>query len=76
MDLLVEGGGRRLPFEIKLHSAPRAEDARGLLRCMSDLGLRRGYVVYPGVESYSLGHGVTALSASTLLARPERLGRL
>jgi predicted AAA+ superfamily ATPase len=76
VDLLVEGGGRRLPFEIKLHSAPRAEDARGLLRCMSDLGLRRGYVVYPGVESYSLGHGVTALSASTLLAHPERLRRL
>jgi len=76
VDLLIEGGGRRLPFEIKLHSAPRAEDARGLLRCMSDLGLRRGYVVYPGMESYSLGHGVTALSASTMLARPERLGRL
>ena len=76
VDLPVEGRGKRLPFEIKLHSAPRAEDTRGLLRCMSDLGLRRGYVVYPGAQSYSLGHGVTALPASGLLARPERLGRL
>jgi predicted AAA+ superfamily ATPase len=76
VDLLVEGGGRRIPFEIKLHSAPRAEDARGLLRCMSDLGLRRGYVVYPGRAPYSLGHGVTALPAEPLLAHPERVVRL
>ncbi len=76
VDLLVEGGARRIPFEIKLHSAPRAEDARGLLRCMNDLGLRRGYLVYPGREPYSLGHGVTALPAEQLLARPERVARL
>ncbi len=76
VDLLIEGGGRRVPFEIKLHSAPRAEDARGLLRCMSALGLRRGYLVYPGAEPYSLGHGVTALPAERLLARPERVARL
>ena len=76
VDLLIEGGGRRIPFEIKLHSAPRAEDARGLLRCMSALELRRGYLVYPGAEPYSLGRGVTALPAEQLLARPERVARL
>jgi predicted AAA+ superfamily ATPase len=76
VDLLVEGGGKRIPFEIKRHSAPRAEDARGLLRCMTDLGLRRGYLVYPGREPYSLGHGVTTLPAAPLLAHPERVARL
>jgi predicted AAA+ superfamily ATPase len=76
VDLLVEGGGRQIPFEFKLHSAPKAEDARGLLRCMNDLGLRRGYLVYPGREPYSLGHGVTALPAQQLLAHPERVSRL
>lgn len=76
VDLLIEGGGRRVPFEIKLHSAPRAEDARGLLRCMSALRLPRGYLVYPGAEPYSLGHGVTALPAERLLAHPERVARL
>jgi hypothetical protein len=76
VDLLVEGGGARVPFEMKLHSAPTAEDARGLLRCMSDLALPRGYLVYPGRERYSLGRGVTALPAQALLADPERVARL
>jgi uncharacterized protein len=76
VDLLVESGGRRVPFEIKLHSAPGGDDARGLRRCMTDLGLPRGYLVHSGHESYSLGHGVTALSAKSLLARPERVARL
>ncbi len=76
VDLLVESGGKRVPFEIKLHSAPRAEDARGLRRCMSDLGLPRGYLVYPGTERYSLGQGMTALPAEPLLAHPERVARL
>ena len=76
MDLLIEAAGRRIPFEIKLHSAPRAEDARGLLRCMRDLGLRRGYLIYPGRERYSLGHGVTALPAEPPFARPRRAASL
>jgi hypothetical protein len=76
VDLVVETGGRRIPFEIKLHSAPGGEDIRGLLRCIKDLGLRRGYLVYPGREPYSLGPGVTALPAAHLLAHPERLARL
>ena len=76
VDLLVEAHGKRIPFEIKLHSAPRAEDAQGLLRCMSDLGAPRGYLVYPGRQPYSLGHGVTALPAAPLLAHPERVTRL
>jgi hypothetical protein len=38
---------------------------------MQDLALPRGYVVYPGREDYSLGDGVRALSAQTLLGRPR-----
>jgi hypothetical protein len=43
---------------------------------MADLELRRGYVLYPGPERYSLGGGVTALPAEALLARPSGLASL
>lgn len=76
VDLVIETDARRIPFEIKLHSAPRADDAASLRRCMRDLGLPRGYIVYPGRAPYSLGQGVTALPAEHLLARPERVTRL
>ena len=76
VDLLVETGSRLVPFEAKLHSAPGPDEARGLWRCMADLELSRGYVVYPGRERYSLGRGVTALPAQGLLGRPASLARL
>jgi predicted AAA+ superfamily ATPase len=76
VDLLVEAGSRLVPFEFKLHSAPGPDQARGLRRCMADLRLDRGYIVYPGGERYSVGGGVTVLPAEGLLARPERLRRL
>jgi predicted AAA+ superfamily ATPase len=69
VDLLIETGSRLIPFEAKLHSAPGAEDARGVARCMTDLQLTRGYVVYPGHERYSLGRGITALPARIILSR-------
>jgi hypothetical protein len=43
---------------------------------MADLNLARGYVVYPGRERYSLGHGVAALPAESLLGRSARLASL
>ncbi len=76
VDLLMDLGKRQVPFEIKLQSSPRAEDARGLRRCMDDLKLPRGYVVYPGPESYSLGGGLSALSAEKTLAHPDGVARL
>jgi hypothetical protein len=76
VDLLVETGSRLVPFEAKLHSAPGPDQARGLRRCMADLRLSRGYVVYAGRERYSLGQGVTALPAESLLGRPGNLARL
>lgn len=76
VDLLMDDGRRQVPFEIKLHSSPTIDDARGVLSCMKDLGLRRGYVIYPGREAYSLGHQVTALPAAQLLSRPQDVARL
>lgn len=76
VDLLVETGAGLVPFEFKLHGAPGAGEATGLRRCMADLRLERGYLVYPGRERYSLGEGVTAVPAGDILARPERLHAL
>lgn len=76
VDLLMDAGGRRVPFEIRLHSAPTPHEAQGLRRCMQDLGLSRGYLIYPGSSNYSLGAGITAVSASRLLSRPQDVLRL
>ena len=43
---------------------------------MHDLGLKHGYLIYPGKDSYSLGEGITVLSAEEVLADPESLLRL
>jgi len=71
VDLLIDHGRRRVPFEIKLHSAPTQDDARSVVACMRDLGLSKGYVIHAGRNEYSLGHNVTALPAEQLLSRPE-----
>ena len=76
VDLLMDVGERRVPFEIRLHSAPTPHDAEGLRRCMRDLGLSRGYLIYPGPRNYSLGSNITALSAGGLLGRPQDVLRL
>jgi hypothetical protein len=76
VDLLLRYGSRLIPVEIKLHSAPAPSDAVAVKRCMRDLGCKRGYVIYPGSDDYSLGGGVTALSAQQLLAKPRNIARL
>jgi predicted AAA+ superfamily ATPase len=76
VDLLIDTGRKLVPFEIKLHSAPNSADARGLKRCLELLDLRKGYVLYPGTEDFSLRDGVVALSAQKILAHPEDIPRL
>jgi predicted AAA+ superfamily ATPase len=76
VDLLWDLGERMVPFEIKLNSAPTAQDANGLRRCMKDLKLPRGYLIYPGKTSYSLGEKITALSAEKILSSPQEIARL
>lgn len=75
IDLLVDIGTKKIPFEIKLHSAPTAQDAGTLHQCMRDLKLTRGYLIHSGREHYSLGNGITALSAEKALSRPQALLR-
>ena len=45
-------------------------------RCMKDLELPRGYLIYPGRTSYSLGEHVTALSAEKILSSPQAIASL
>jgi len=58
-----------------LHSAPTSQDAGILQQCMRDLKLPRGYLVHSGRDHYSLGNGITALSAEKTLSRPQTLFR-
>jgi uncharacterized protein len=73
VDLLVDAGSGLLPIEIKLNTAPSAEDGAGLRRCMQDLGLKHGWLIYPGEHSYSLGGNVTAVPASLAMSGPAEL---
>jgi hypothetical protein len=76
VDLLIDTGRTLVPFEIKLHSAPTPQDTRGLHRCMQDVGLSRGYLLYPGDTEYSLGRGIIAVPVGRLLSRPQECVRL
>jgi len=76
VDLLMDLGSRRIPFEIKLHSAPGPDATQNLRRCMKDLALPHGYLIYSGENNYSLGEGVTALPAHYLLSHPQDVVRL
>ncbi|MGH2360503.1 MAG: DUF4143 domain-containing protein, partial [bacterium] len=70
VDLLVDAGAGLLPIEVKLHSAPTAEDVFSLRRCMQDLNLERGWLVYPGEQTYSLGGNITAVPVIRALSGP------
>ncbi len=76
VDLLIDMGSRLVPFEIKLNSRPASQDAESLRRCMHDLNLGHGYLIYPGKGSYSLGEGVTVVSAEEVLSTPRELTKL
>jgi predicted AAA+ superfamily ATPase len=73
VDLMIETGGRLIPIEIKLHSAPSNDHLKGMRKVMKDLGLRTGWVVYPGEEEYSIGHGVRAIGLSAVLLSPQKI---
>jgi predicted AAA+ superfamily ATPase len=58
VDLLLVHARRVVPIEIKLGAAVGPRDFVGLRQCMSDLGLKRGFVVYGGDEPRRLGGGI------------------
>lgn len=59
LDLLVMTGGRRLGFELKRTSAPRA--TRSMFSALDALGLDRLYVIYPGETRFPLHERIEAL---------------
>lgn len=61
VDLLLVHGRRVVPIEIKLGASVGPRDIAGLRQCMSDLGLRRGFVVYGGDEPRRVGGGIELL---------------
>lgn len=65
LDLLVLRGTQRWGFEIKRSSAPRM--SRSLHVAISDLGLTRASIVYPGTQRYALAEKVEAVPLAELL---------
>jgi hypothetical protein len=61
VDLLLAHGRRLVPIEVKLGVAVGPREVAGLRQCMTDLGLRRGFVVYGGDEPRRLGGGIELL---------------
>ena len=66
VDLLLVHGRRRVPIEIKLGAAVDPRTLTGLRRCMEDLGLRWGFVVYSGTERRSVGATIELLPWSEI----------
>lgn len=67
VDLLIETAGKLIPFEIKLHSSPSKNMTKGILTCMKDLNIDKGFILYPGKETYSLGNSIIAFPVNQLL---------
>lgn len=68
VDLLLVEGRRILPVEIKLGQSIDPRGLVGLRQCMSDLGLRRGWVVTSGREGRRLGSGIELVPWHALAA--------
>ena len=72
VDLLIVEGRRVLPIEIKLGASVDRHGLAGLRQCMSDLGLRRGWVVTTGREARRLAPGIELLPWETLASGQMR----
>jgi hypothetical protein len=59
LDLVVEDGGKRVGYEIKLSAAPRP--SRGFWNACEDLGVSRAYVIAPVREGYPLAENVEVI---------------
>lgn len=65
--LLVKRGDHIVPIEIRRHRTPTWQNVPGLVHCMKDLKLKRGYVVAPVRENYSLQNNIEVLRLELLL---------
>jgi len=67
VDLVLFHGRRAAPIEIKLGAAVSPRSLAGLRQCMSDLGLKRGFVVYTGDERRSVGTSIELIPWRAIL---------
>jgi uncharacterized protein len=59
LDLVVETGGQRIGYEVKVSAAPKP--ARGFWNACEDLALTRAYVVAPVLDAFPLADGVEVI---------------
>ena len=64
--LLSQPGGRSWAVEVKRSLSPKPE--RGFHIACADLDPERKFVVYPGAETFPIGHGVDAIGLEALCA--------
>jgi len=62
--VLLDGRHKPMAVEIKYSMSPKPE--RGFWNAYEDLSCRKGYIIYPGAESYPMGKGVFTLPAKDL----------
>lgn len=60
--VLTLPSGARWAFEVKRSLSPKVQ--KGFHTACDDLNPTRRFVVYPGVESFPLGHGIEAIALS------------
>ncbi len=73
VDLLIRNGNQILPVEIKLGTTIDPRSLAGLKQCMSDLGLKRGWVVNTSEERRMLSPGIEQIPWSAVVAGEVKL---
>jgi len=66
LDLLINRGGARIGFEFKFTESPAT--TKSMRVAMTDLKLKRMYVVYPGTRRFELDDNIVALPLTGLPA--------
>lgn len=74
VDLLIRAGRKLVPIEIKLGAAVDRHGVAGLRQCMSDLGLRKGFVVANTPEPHSIGEQIRVVPWTDVVARKFDFG--
>ena len=74
VDLLIAGGRRLVPVEIKLGAAVDRHAVAGLRQCMRDLSLRRGWVVASTRERHTVGTDIEVVPWAAVVERVVDFG--
>lgn len=73
VDLLIRNGGQLLPVEIKLVTTIDPRSLAGSGQCMSDLGLKRAWVMNTAEERRMLAPGIEQVPWSAIVAGEVKL---